>query len=289
MEDQSETQALEPEPHDPAEFSPDEIGGIERIFSRNAMTLPRSPVILPPRSMREREISGHLAAVAQPDDVALISTLTTETEHGVSQEYYDSLLKYPDFNEPQALADEVVLDFPARLTALQGVSAGVWDYAFYETRLVPGTQLWVQLINGRTSTYAGNQFGRAARNSREYPGDVVLIPQALNDVVLIHEVRAGGYRRFWFEGIAPQSVFAVRVTQTSGFAGNQTLPCTYVYTVKDITGTTTLLTNATPIKKRMSIGKYIAPDPNSIGLAIRDDANGIQLWDPNEILDPKAC
>ncbi len=83
-------------------------------------------------------------------------------------------------------------------------------------------------------------------------------------------------------------LFFVRVTKTSGSAGNQTSPCTFVYTVRDMAGYV-LLQGASPAKFRMPIGAYIAPPDGSLGIAGRIEDGSIRLFDANEVPDPGPC
>lgn len=98
----------------------------------------------------------------------------------------------------------------------------------------------------------------------------------------------GGGDVFRFSVMPRSGLFAVKVTQTGGSAGDATTQCSFTYTVKTLDGTT-IGTGMTPQKKRASVGAYEAPAANSYGTAFYDEDGDLVLFDPNEVPDPETC
>lgn len=87
----------------------------------------------------------------------------------------------------------------------------------------------------------------------------------------------------------PGSMFTVEVTKTAGVEGDSSTLCTYVYTVKDMSGTTTLGEGMEPIKWRNDSAKRKMLEGSGIGTAYHDSAGDIVLFDANEVPAVTVC
>jgi hypothetical protein len=91
-----------------------------------------------------------------------------------------------------------------------------------------------------------------------------------------------------FRNTTPRACFPVLVTQTGGSAGDNSTACSYTYTVTDLNGNS-LLTGASPSKRRTSVGAYSAPSAGSYGLAFTEVDGTVKLYDANEVPVVEVC
>ena len=84
---------------------------------------------------------------------------------------------------------------------------------------------------------------------------------------------------------AAADLFRVTVATDGGSAGDATTQCSFTYTVTSLGGVE-LATAKTPTKARPALGVMVVGD--DIGWAYYD-ADGLQLWDANEVVSTEAC
>jgi hypothetical protein len=126
------------------------------------------------------------------------------------------------------------------------------------------------------------------------PGTVIT-PAAVGDpcVVIFQPLASGGVdSQIWAftEKAAAHGFFPVLVTQTGGSAGSQVPPvdCSFVYTVKDLAGTT-LGTGMSPVKRRDQRTQYEAPPADTPGVGYYQADGAFRLWDANERIATAVC
>jgi hypothetical protein len=129
-------------------------------------------------------------------------------------------------------------------------------------------------LSGTTTTnYAVNGWEQTTAGAHSPPlpsGTIVLIRRSFDS--------SGNV--VWRFNQLPPPMFPVKVTNDGGVAGSMAsgTSCTLTYTVKDITGTTTLATTQTPDAKRYTSCAYNICGANSPGLAYLDSAGAIHLY-----------
>lgn len=148
------------------------------------------------------------------------------------------------------------------------------------------TQMWWD----GSAWYSAVGVGLVTADARDFQDRVGGIVSTTPVRFWAQEKKTGGIEILIDIGGAHQ-IFAVQVTKTAGVAGNSTTLCTYVYTVKDVSGTTELGTSKVPKKWRNTDAKrkMLFPVAGSIGLAYYDESGTIQLFDANEVPYITVC
>jgi hypothetical protein len=171
--------------------------GISRLFEDALDLQPMLAAVAPNRNSIELNKSGY----GSPTDSMLsMGRLRADAADPIETRFFDTAMEYRDdftlFKPPEAPSQ-----FPAKLMGSQEYASGLFLYWFVEQRWNRNTNQWVTLVGGRTSVYAGNNFGMPAYNSLEITGVTPTDNPAVTAglVVEMHEVKLPGLKFYWFQ------------------------------------------------------------------------------------------
>lgn len=174
------------------------------------------------------------------------------------------------------------LVFPAKITG-QTISGGT--YAYY----------WEEVEQTGATTWAKKQGGREGKVStpsstwaRELNGWQATYTNLR--VNMVEALDSTGTVRYYFAAPMINVPFMVTCQVDGGANGTNFSAPTYTYTVKTLDGSATLGTGVTVSHRRLTVGAVVANVSTfGPGLAYYNTANGLVLWDANEMISVDPC
>jgi hypothetical protein len=166
----------------------------------------------------------------------------------------------------QALQPQYRPPFVARITGSSG-AAFAWN-----EQGQTAADTWATLTGGRSGTTSVNP-------AYELNGSQSI---ATNTLVWMHqEIDTTGALRYWF--ISPAVTFPVKVEYTSGLNGDDSNPAQYLYTVRNLAGTT-IGTSIALGRPRPNGSMIYQAGSSGYGVAFYDGLT-LKLWDAGEVPD----